>query len=112
MKKILVALIMLTSFNVAASGFDIINDTTVTEVHTYVDYGNGDVLFKVNSATTNCSHGYWFNKNDAGYESNLSSLLSALQAKNKLKIYGYQDKKWAGSTGNYCKVYKIILKQQ
>lgn len=97
-------------WKVLSAGYVATGFTTVTDVFSYTNYGNGDVAFRVENSIDECSHGYWFNKSDAGYNANLTMIIAAYQAKNTVKIYGLPDQLWAGSSGKYCKLYNIQFK--
>ena len=80
----------------------------IKALQTYTNWGNADVVVVLQSTSGVCQ-GYWFNKDDAGYQSNLSMLIAAYQANTKLQLHGYEDmsSKWPGSTTHFCKLYSI-----
>jgi len=105
MKKLLMVTLFMLWSNVIAAA-EPTGTTTITRVITYNEYGGGDVVFKVANPSSSC-YGYWINKNDAGFNANLSFLLASYQAKNKVKVYGHPEQKWGGSGNNWCKLYAI-----
>ena len=81
--------------------------TKVVFVSSYGQYGNGDVIFKVDRPVPECADGYWITKSDSGYQANLVMLMTAFQSKTSVGIAGVSDQLWAGSSGKYCKLYSI-----
>lgn len=77
-------------------------------LQTYTNWGNADVVVVLQSTSGVCK-GYWFNKDDAGYQSNLSMLVAAYQANTKLQLHGHEEmsSKWTGSATHFCKLYSI-----
>ncbi|WP_210330305.1 hypothetical protein [Aliikangiella sp. G2MR2-5] len=107
MKKYLAMAILLFSAN-AYSENESTDLTKINSVISYSTYGSGDVIFKVENPSTNC-YGYWINKNDMGFNANLTIIIAAYQAKNTVVAKGLTDEKWAGSSKNWCKLYSISL---
>ncbi|MBQ4838464.1 hypothetical protein [Pseudoalteromonas luteoviolacea] len=95
-----------------ASSTELSIGTQITELNVYSRLGNGDVYVKLNINGNYCKHGYFINKNSAGYESILSSLLSAYHAQSNIKIFGFtgQAHHWSGNTGPTCEIYSVQLK--
>lgn len=85
-------------------------ETIITEIHSYPEYGNGDVIFKVAHQGDICK-GYWLAPSTPGFAANLSLLLSAFHSESKVRIWGQtqSDKKWDGSGTHFCKLYNISL---
>ena len=77
----------------------------VTGVYTYTDYGTGDVVVTVQNPPSACQHGYWIRMTDAGAKTTYAQILAAYYAKTPLRIGGYDDQMWPGSTGKYCRLY-------
>lgn len=77
-------------------------------LHSFTNLGNADVAFALNTTSGVCK-GYWFNKDDAGYQSNLSMLIAAYQANTKVLIYGHEEAsaKWTQTEAHYCKLYGV-----
>lgn len=77
-------------------------------LQTYTNWAHADVMVVLQSTSGVCK-GYWFNKDDAGYQSNLSMLIAAYQANTKLQLHGHEEisAKWAGSATHFCKLYSI-----
>ena len=103
MNKLLLLVLLSTSAlaNNESSGV-----TTITRIISYNQYGDGDVVFRVANPTSSC-FGYWINKNDAGFNANLSLLIAARQAKTDVKIHGITTQRWNGSGSFWCKLYAI-----
>lgn len=80
----------------------------IKALQTYTNWGNADVVVVLQSTSGVCK-GYWFNKDDAGYQSNLSMLLTAYQANTKLQVHGHEEiqSKWTGTETHFCKLYSI-----
>lgn len=85
------------------------SNTKIISLDSYNQYGNGDVLFRVETPVAECDGGYWLTKNDPGFNANLSFIISAYQAKNTVKIFGVPTQLWSGSSNKYCKLYSITL---
>jgi len=86
---------------------------TIQELITFPEYGDGDVIVKVDDGASiaECADGFWLSPNQNGFNSNLSFLLSAFQAGNNVKIHAHTSQLWPGSSGKYCKIYQIYLKR-
>ncbi len=110
MKRILVGLLLAT---VSVTSFSVVDtpDTKITSVVTYSNYGDADVVIYVENSNPACDGGFWFNKSDKGYSSNLSVALAAYQAKNSVVIHGHEESLWGGtSSSKFCRVYAIQVK--
>ncbi|CAM3667142.1 hypothetical protein [Vibrio aquimaris] len=83
--------------------------TQVDSVLSYSVFGSGDLTFNIKDRLGKCEGGFWFNKNDPGYEANISTLLSAFHANAKVNVQGHSEQRWAGSHSNYCHLYLIRL---
>jgi hypothetical protein len=83
--------------------------TTLSAVYSYNQWGNGDVAFKVANPIPECIDGYWLTKADAGFQTNMATILLAFQGNTSVVIYGIPSQLWSGSTGKYCKLYSIFL---
>lgn len=77
-------------------------------LHSFTNAGNADVAFSLTTTSGQCK-GYWFNKDDAGYQANLNMLIAAYQANTKVLIYGHEEvsAKWAQSDVHFCKLYGV-----
>lgn len=63
--------------------------SAITKVSFITSYnGNGDVMLKLETSIESCKKGYWLNVADAGFDSNMSMLIAALQANSNVRIYG------------------------
>lgn len=80
----------------------------IQDLHSYTNFGNADVVFVLQSTSGICK-GYWFNKDDAGYQSNLSMLIAAYQANTKLQVHGHEEhnSKWTGAENHFCRLYSV-----
>ncbi|NRA72432.1 MAG: hypothetical protein HRU24_15555 [Gammaproteobacteria bacterium] len=106
MNKLLI-LTLLTLFSTSALGTNEASGvTTITRIISYNQYGDGDVVFRIANPTSSC-YGYWINKNDSGFNANLSLLIAARQAKTSIKVYGLTTQRWSGSGNLWCKLYAI-----
>lgn len=111
MKKLflLCAFMLLTvsSANLFAANYIGSGFSTISFITSYNQFGPGDVAFRIATPISQCPNGYWFTKNDPGFQANLSMLIAAYQAKSKIRIYALPDQIWKGSSGTYCKLYSI-----
>ena len=84
--------------------------TYIKTISTYTQYGNGDVVVKVEAAyPSGCEGGFWLNKNDPGFEATMTVLLSAFHTSTKLSISAYQSQIWTGSGQKHCKINWVSL---
>ncbi|WP_330960985.1 hypothetical protein [Photobacterium sp. 53610] len=99
----------LMSFHSYAVNQNYIGSTvsTIKEVTSYSEYGDGDVVFKLASPEATCPSGYWLRKTDPGFQANLSMVIAAYQAKTSVMAFGLPDEIWSGSKGKYCRMYAI-----
>ncbi len=98
-------------FALAPLGVFAVERSPVSEVqaiHSYTNFGHADVVVVLQNSSDVCK-GYWFNKDDAGYQSNLSMLLAAFQANTKLQVHGHEEiqSKWTGSETHFCRLYSV-----
>ena len=107
MKKYLLSMMFISM--PAIGGLEKSGTTEVETVLSYNVFGSGDLTFRIKDDLGNCEGGFWFNKNDPGYEANISTLLSAFHANAKVKVQGHSDQRWTGSHSNYCHLYLIQL---
>ncbi|WP_428610710.1 hypothetical protein, partial [Sedimenticola sp.] len=78
-------------------------------IDSYSEYGTGDVVVKVNSPSAGCADGYWMSSNEAGSNFALSVLLTARAGGEQISIEGDQDRRWSGSSKDYCHIFKVGL---
>jgi hypothetical protein len=76
-------------------------------VWTYTDYGTGDVVIVVQNPPAGCVDGFWLRMTDVGAKTVYANLLAAYYTKTRLRIDGYDNQLWAGSTGQYCRIYAV-----
>ncbi|MCE9687159.1 hypothetical protein LZP73_13250 [Shewanella sp. AS16] len=104
--RVLGMLVLLLLPFMAQSAMEQTAVTNVVRLISYNQFGSGDVVFTVKNLGSNCI-GYWINRDDAGFEANLSMLLAAYHAKTRVKVAGLDDQKWSGSNSLFCKLYAI-----
>ncbi|MDE1243547.1 hypothetical protein [Vibrio aestuarianus] len=107
----LLALMLLLAMPVMAASYIGSEETYISSVISYNQFGAGDVVFRLDKPIQQC-HGYWINKGDPGFEANLSMIIAAYQAKSPVMIYGLpaQSEKWKGSRNHWCKLYQITYR--
>ncbi|ESP95250.1 hypothetical protein [Pseudoalteromonas luteoviolacea] len=115
MSKFLFSLLLLgvSAQSAFASNTELSIGTQITELNVYSRLGNADVYVKLDTNGNYCKHGYFINKNSAGYESILSSLLSAYHTQSNIKIYAFtgQAHHWSGNAGPTCEIYSVQFKR-
>lgn len=79
----------------------------ITGIYTYTDYGTGDVVISVENPPSACQHGFWIRMTDVGAKTAYAQVLAAYLAKTPMRMGGYDDQMWAGSTGKYCRLYFV-----
>jgi hypothetical protein len=81
----------------------------VTLIYSFSEFGTGDVVFKVANATpTTCNDGFWLRPSDPGFKTLYGMLMAAYHTKAPVTVQAYDDQKWPGSGGNYCRVYVMF----
>ena len=83
----------------------------VNRILSYTEYGQGDVIIKLESNGQQCEHGYWLRPSDPGFQANLSTILSAYHAQSNVILKGEPSNLWPGSSGSYCHIYQIDLRR-
>jgi hypothetical protein len=84
------------------------NVGTLTQLWSYTDFGNGDVIFQVASPLASCQDGFWLRMTDPGAKTTYAQLLSAWHTRQPLHLHAYDDQLWTGSsTGRYCRLYLV-----
>jgi len=73
----------------------------------YTEYGGGDVVVEVQTPPSGCANGYWLRMSDPGAKATYAALLAAYHAKTHMRIDGHGDQLWAGSSGQYCRIYAV-----
>jgi hypothetical protein len=76
----------------------------VTRIFTYSTHGTGDIAISVQNPGVGCQHGYWLRMTDAGAKNIYAQILAYQLAEKPLRIGGYSDQRWTGSTGDYCRI--------
>lgn len=109
MKKVIIASFLgLLSFGaLTAEKTEQSSASKIQRIYAYSQYGGGDVSINLQTNGAVCTHGYFLKKSDAGFQANLSMLLSAYHAQTPIKIDAHTDQKWAGSAYPVCHVYSI-----
>lgn len=96
-----------------AYGGNVTTTTTINNMYTYgedVTHQNNDLIIVVANPVAGCEAGFWVSANDIANNNNISAFaLSAFHASAKVYVAGDTDKRWSGSSGNYCKLTSIGL---
>ena len=79
----------------------------ITGMYSYTDYGTGDVVITVQTPPPACQHGFWIRMTDPGAKTVFAQVLAAYHASTPLRMGGYDNSLWPGSTGTYCRVYFV-----
>jgi len=79
----------------------------ITQLHTYSDFGNGDIVIKVESPPASCPGGFWIRPTDPGAKASYANALAAFHAGAAVRIGSYNDQLWAGSATAYCRLYYL-----
>lgn len=93
-----------------AAGAAIVGDYTnraVTTMYTYTEYGGGDVTFQVDTPVPGCEGGLWMSPADAGFKSNLATVLLAFASKAPVRVWAHNDQIWSGSAAATCRLYAV-----
>ena len=80
-----------------------ISDVEIKSIEVYPDF-RGDVVVYIDKTLPSCEHGFWLSPEDIGFNTTVSFLLSSFHAKAKIVAYGYNDQRWGGFQGNFCKL--------
>jgi hypothetical protein len=88
--------------SIAANALVLTPPVTVTKIHSYTDYGAGDVIFNVDATIAGCE-GFWLKPSDAGFKQTYAALLMAKAAGIPVVVYAYDNDLWAGGP-NICRV--------
>lgn len=76
----------------------------VATIHTYTDFGGGDVVFQVDGSFGGC-YGYWLSPAlDAGFKQVYAMLLMVKAMGATVVVYADETDLWSGSGSNYCRV--------
>ena len=97
-------LVLLLFFSSIANGAIQSTTSKIDTIGTYSTFGNGDVVFQLDTQTTGCEGGFWLRESDPGFNSNLSLLLSAFHADTTLSLAAHTDQLWTGSATKYCRI--------
>ncbi len=111
MAKYLLLLCIINFTALASVDLESSPKSTIKRLISYSKFGKGDVYVQLNSGTSACSHGYFINKESAGYESVLSMLLAAYQANTPVILYGYKNNQWSGSSAPVCELYSVLYQR-
>jgi hypothetical protein len=79
----------------------------VTGIYSYTDYGTGDVAITVQNPPTACQDGFWIRMTDAGAKNVFAQVLAAYHAGTAVRMGGYDNQLWTGSSGRYCRLYFV-----
>ncbi|NQZ08660.1 MAG: hypothetical protein HRT35_16015 [Algicola sp.] len=83
--------------------------TKISEINSYSNFPNGDILITVDAPHSACPGGFWLKKEDAGFDSNFSMALAAFHAQGNIIFYGDSDSVWPHSPTAYCHISQIKL---
>jgi hypothetical protein len=73
-----------------------------------ITYETGDVFVSLSQNTVSCSWGFYLDiASTPGYESLLSTLLSAYHTQATVYIRADENNLWSGSSNPTCKIYSI-----
>lgn len=78
----------------------------VTRIQSYTEYGDGDVVFDVDTAVAGCN-GFWLRPIDKGFKQTFAVLLMAKASGIPVVVYAHDDQLWSGSTDKYCRVRNL-----
>jgi hypothetical protein len=104
------ALTTVVGLLIAIPAYAVLTDDPVgriTQVHTYSDHGNGDIIIKVESPAAACPGGYWIRPTDPGAKSTYANALAAFHAGSSVRVGGYSDQIWNGSVTPFCRLYYL-----
>jgi hypothetical protein len=80
----------------------------LTQLMTFVDYGTGDVVVKVQTPLATCQDGFWLRMTDIGAKQTYAQLLGAWHTQQPLTIWADDGVIWSGSGGRYCRIYSVV----
>lgn len=83
--------------------------TKVTELYSYTEVSNGDVIFKISDEVSGCD-GFWLDSISPGQKNVLAILLSAYHAQSPVIVYAKQTDLFPGSSQSFCKVTTLRLR--
>ena len=75
----------------------------VTKFHIYTDYGEGDVVFRVDATVAGCD-GFWLPPTDPGFRQTYAALLLVKATGATLEVTADESRVWPGSSARYCRV--------
>lgn len=83
--------------------------TKISSITTYATaaVGEGDVTIEVSTPASGCSNGFWLENGAIGFNSSLSTVLSAYHAGTDVRLFGDTAARWSSSSGEYCKLTRI-----
>ena len=107
MKNICLTMMLLFMSTVAfASERETSPLSTISRLVSYSKFGNGDIYVRLAKPATQCA-GYYVSLNSTGFKATLSMLIAAYQAKTNIRITGYINNKWSGSSNYVCEIYAV-----
>lgn len=104
--------IALAVFGVPSADGAVVGDYTaraITEVFSYPEYGQGDVMFRVTPVVPGCEGGFWLRPSDPGFKTSVATMLLGYSTKVAVRVWGYDDQLWSGSSATTCRLYAIGL---
>ena len=109
-KRVSVALVTLLIIRVAFGAVVSTNSSTITpgSVFSYATFGNGDVVFQLDTSGLSQCYGFWMRASDARFRTEVAALFSAVATRSTIKVYAGTAQLWSGNTSPYCLVYSIV----
>ena len=79
----------------------------VTDI--FVFTGTGDVIFRVATPAVEvgCENGFWLRPSEPGYNTTLDILILVKNKGLSIKVWGYDNDLWPGSTTSTCRLYLL-----
>lgn len=83
--------------------------TNVTEIYSYTEISDGDVIFKVSNEVAGCD-GFWLDSLSPGHEDTLAILVSSCHVQSPIIVYAKQSEVFSESGQSFCKVTNLRLR--
>lgn len=106
MKTLIVCLLLSISINTFAQEKS--SSVKIKQLIAYSKFGNGDVYLSLESNTKICAHGYFVNKDSAGFDNVYSMLVAAYHGRTPVRVYAYTESRWSGSSNPVCEIYAVM----
>jgi hypothetical protein len=107
--QLLIATSTLGSIGMASAVVMQSNTSTVLPgtIFTYTSFGNGDVVFQLNSSGLSQCPGFWLRATDPGFKTAVAALLTANASQAAVTVFADTSQIWTGSVTQFCLVYMI-----